>query len=63
MADIQVQSQSLHGTTITAVDVPAMIDEMPLVVLAATQARAIVISGASELHVKKVIGLPLSLPS
>ncbi|GEP74865.1 3-phosphoshikimate 1-carboxyvinyltransferase [Weissella thailandensis] len=54
MADIQVQSQSLHGTTITAVDVPAMIDEMPLVVLAATQAQGdTVISGASELHVKE----------
>lgn len=54
MADIQVQSQALHGITITAVDVPAMIDEMPLIVLAATQAQGdTVISGASELHVKE----------
>src|SRR5699024_11833568 len=46
--------QSLNSKTITAVDDPAKINEMPLVVLAATQAQGdTVISGASELHVKE----------
>lgn len=54
VADIHVQSQKLHGITVTATDVPTMIDEMPLVVLAATQAKGdTLITGASELHVKE----------
>ncbi|CAM4349565.1 3-phosphoshikimate 1-carboxyvinyltransferase [Weissella hellenica] len=54
IADIRVQSQTLHGTTVTATDVPTMIDEMPLIVLAATQAKGdTLITGASELHVKE----------
>lgn len=54
MADIQVHSQSLNSTIITATDVPAMIDEIPLIVLVATQAQGdTIISGASELHVKE----------
>jgi 3-phosphoshikimate 1-carboxyvinyltransferase len=52
--DLQVASQDLQAITVTAEDVPQAIDEMPLLVLAATQAKGTtVISGASELRVKE----------
>lgn len=52
--DLQVATQDLQAITVTAEDVPQAIDEMPLLVLAATQAKGTtVISGASELRVKE----------
>lgn len=52
--DITIESQSLTATEIGAAEIPAMVDEIPLVVLAATQATGTtVISGAEELRVKE----------
>lgn len=54
MMDLEVTSQSLKAITVTAEDIPQAIDEIPLLVLAATQAEGTTtISGASELRVKE----------
>lgn len=53
-ADLIVTTQALHGTTVTAVDIPAAVDEIPMLVLAATQAQGdTLITGAGELRVKE----------
>lgn len=52
--DLHVSTQFLQASEITAKDIPGAIDEIPLLVLAATQAEGTtVISGASELRVKE----------
>ena len=51
---IFARSSSLHATTIEAHEVPSVIDELPLLALAATQAEGTtVIRGAAELRVKE----------
>ncbi|WP_053958629.1 3-phosphoshikimate 1-carboxyvinyltransferase [Sulfobacillus thermosulfidooxidans] len=51
---LTVTHQPLHAVTVTAEQVPDMIDEIPLVALMATQALGdTVISGAEELRVKE----------
>lgn len=53
-AQITVATQTLKATKITANEVPSLIDELPLIVLAATQAKGqTIISGAQELAVKE----------
>ncbi|WEV55102.1 3-phosphoshikimate 1-carboxyvinyltransferase [Leuconostocaceae bacterium ESL0723] len=53
-ADLTVASQKLAGITITAEDIPAVVDELPILALAATQAQGdTLISGAEELRVKE----------
>lgn len=52
--DLEVSSQCLHGIDVNAYDIPAAIDEIPLLVLAATQAKGVTkITGAQELRVKE----------
>lgn len=52
--DLWVKSQELHGIAVTAKEIPAAIDEIPLLVLAATQAQGLTkITGAQELRVKE----------
>ncbi len=52
--DITIKDQPLHSLTLTQADIPGMVDEVPLIVLAATQAAGTtVISGAQELRVKE----------
>lgn len=52
--DLRVQSASLKGIQITKEMIPSVIDELPLVVLCATQAQGVTeISGAEELRVKE----------
>ncbi|HEY4399808.1 MAG TPA: 3-phosphoshikimate 1-carboxyvinyltransferase [Lactobacillaceae bacterium] len=54
LADLSVVSQNLMGTMIVAADIPSVIDELPILVLAATQATGVTrISGAAELRVKE----------
>lgn len=54
VADLVVSPSPLHGVTITERDVPAMIDELPLLAcLAARATGETVITGASELRVKE----------
>lgn len=54
LADLTGVSQNLVGTTIVAADIPSVIDELPILVLAATQATGVTrISGAAELRVKE----------
>ncbi|MBM7617169.1 3-phosphoshikimate 1-carboxyvinyltransferase [Weissella uvarum] len=54
LGTLEVTSQNLQATTIEATEIPSMIDEIPLLVLAATQANGTtVITGASELHHKE----------
>lgn len=53
-ADIKVVSQSLKGIKVGRDDIPQAVDEIPLLVLAATQAKgATLIEGAGELRVKE----------
>lgn len=53
-ADIVVKSQHLHGIEVTESDIPGAVDEIPLLVLAATQAKGeTLITGAKELRVKE----------
>ena len=53
-ADLTVTTQGLQGIHINGDDVPTAVDEIPLLVLAATQALGdTVITGAQELHVKE----------
>lgn len=51
---IRVRSSSLEGTRVVREQVPAMVDELPVLAVAATQARGITeIRGAEELRVKE----------
>jgi 3-phosphoshikimate 1-carboxyvinyltransferase len=52
--DVEVRSSELVGTTVTAAEVPALVDELPLFALAACHARGdSVVHGASELREKE----------
>jgi len=52
--DVQVRSSELVGATVTAAEVPSLVDELPLLALAACHARGeTVIRGAAELRVKE----------
>jgi len=54
VADIVSRAGTLHGITIDEVDVPSMIDELPLLACIASRATGeTVITGASELRVKE----------
>ena len=54
VADIVVSPGQLRGTTVTEADVPAMIDELPLLACVAARANGeTVITGASELRLKE----------
>jgi 3-phosphoshikimate 1-carboxyvinyltransferase len=54
VADIEIKSSKLNSTSFGKEIVPALIDEIPVIVLAATQAEGqTVISGAKELKVKE----------
>lgn len=51
---VAARTSSLHGVTISAADVADMIDEIPIIAVAAALARGTtVISGAAELRVKE----------
>ena len=53
-ADLRARSSSLRGTRIEGDEIPNVQDEIPLIVLAATQARGVTeIRGAGELRVKE----------
>ncbi len=52
--DIAVKSSALQGTVVTAEEVPRLIDEIPILMIAATQARGrTVIQNAGELRFKE----------
>jgi 3-phosphoshikimate 1-carboxyvinyltransferase len=52
--DIRVVASELHGVEVTPEDVPLMIDEIPALAVAATQAHGTTnIRGASELRIKE----------
>jgi 3-phosphoshikimate 1-carboxyvinyltransferase len=52
--DVEVRASELVGTTVTAVEVPTLVDELPLFALAACHARGdSVVRGAAELRVKE----------
>ena len=52
--DVQVRSSELVGATVTPAEVPALVDELPLLALAACHARGeTIVSGAAELRVKE----------
>jgi len=52
--DVQVRSSELVGATVTLAEVPTVVDELPLLALAACHARGeTVLSGAAELRVKE----------
>jgi 3-phosphoshikimate 1-carboxyvinyltransferase len=54
VADLEVRSAALTATRIGAEEVPRLIDELPLVALAAAMARGdTVVTGAAELRVKE----------
>lgn len=54
VADLVVKSSRLRSTVIEAEEVPSLVDELPLLALAATQAEGITeISGARELRFKE----------
>jgi 3-phosphoshikimate 1-carboxyvinyltransferase len=54
VADFVIEGAPLQGTAIEAPMIPRLIDEIPILALAATQARGrTVISGAGELRVKE----------
>ncbi|MCO6543312.1 MAG: 3-phosphoshikimate 1-carboxyvinyltransferase [Lactobacillus sp.] len=54
VGDIEVETATLKPIQLTATDIPAIIDELPLVALLAASANGISkISGASELRVKE----------
>jgi 3-phosphoshikimate 1-carboxyvinyltransferase len=51
---IRARASELQGTHVTSVEVPSLIDEIPVLAVAATQARGeTVISGAEELRYKE----------
>jgi 3-phosphoshikimate 1-carboxyvinyltransferase len=52
--DVEVRASELVGTTVTAGEVPGLVDELPLFALAACHARGdSVVHGASELRLKE----------
>jgi 3-phosphoshikimate 1-carboxyvinyltransferase len=54
VADVQVQPGELVATRVAAAEVPALVDELPLVALLASHARGeTVVEGARELRVKE----------
>jgi 3-phosphoshikimate 1-carboxyvinyltransferase len=54
MGTVTVSSGPLQAFTITAAEVPALIDELPVLAVLATQARGITrITGAADLRVKE----------
>jgi len=54
LATLSVSTSELKGVEIKAEEIPALIDEIPLVALLATQAKGITeVQGASELRVKE----------
>jgi 3-phosphoshikimate 1-carboxyvinyltransferase len=54
VADIIVKPAPLRATTVSAADVPAMVDELPMLACLATRAEGeTVITGAGELRVKE----------
>ena len=54
VADIRIGKTHLTSTRVDACEVPLMVDELPLIALAATQADGVTeISGAGELRVKE----------
>jgi len=54
VADIEVKSSSLHSTNIGNSLIPSLVDEIPIIALAATQAEGTTtISGAAELRLKE----------
>jgi len=54
VADIEVKNSSLHSTNIDKKLIPSLVDEIPVIALAATQAEGVTtISGAGELRLKE----------
>jgi 3-phosphoshikimate 1-carboxyvinyltransferase len=52
--DVEVRASELVGSTVTAAEVPTLVDELPFLALAAAHARGeTVVRGASELRVKE----------
>ena len=52
--DVEVRTSELVGTTVTAAEIPTLVDELPLFALAACHARGdSVVHGADELRVKE----------
>jgi len=52
--DVEIRASELVGTTVSAEEVPSLVDELPLVALAACHARGdTVVRGAGELRVKE----------
>ena len=52
--DVEMRASDLVGTTIEAMDIPGLVDELPLLAVAACHARGdSVVRGASELRVKE----------
>jgi 3-phosphoshikimate 1-carboxyvinyltransferase len=52
--DVEVRASELVGATVPAVEVPALVDELPLLALAACHARGeTVVRGATELRLKE----------
>jgi 3-phosphoshikimate 1-carboxyvinyltransferase len=52
--DVEIRASELVGATVTAAEVPALVDELPLFALAACHARGdSVVYGASELRAKE----------
>ena len=52
--DVEVRASELVGATVSATEVPALVDELPLLALAACHARGeTVVRGASELRLKE----------
>ncbi len=54
VADLQISYNSLQGITISPEEVPGLIDELPVLAVAATQANGVTeVRGAAELRVKE----------
>ena len=54
MGDIKIKSRPLQGVSLTAKNIPGMIDELPVLTVLATQAEGVTeIRGARELRVKE----------
>ena len=52
--DVQLRASELVGATVTAAEVPRLVDELPLLALAACHARGeTVVTGAAELRLKE----------
>lgn len=61
LGDVTIQTSQLREVTVTAKDVPDLIDELPLVVLLAACADGVSeISGAGELRVRRPTGFKRS---